>query len=146
LGEDVLRQAGSTTAILWIGINDIAAPDATAGKLISAYKEIIARMQGAGLRVLQGTVSPFKGFPGFAAAQEPRIEAVRQEVNEWIRTQSPADAILDFDRAVRDPANPDRLNPKYDDGEHLHLSPAGYKRIAETVRLRDLRLARCATR
>ena len=60
-------------------------------------------------------------------------EAARQEVNAWIRTSRQFDAVLDFDRAVRDPANPRQINPPYDVGDHLHLTPAGYRVIAAAV-------------
>jgi lysophospholipase L1-like esterase len=41
--------------------------------------------------------------------------------------------VLDFDRAVRDPAEPRRLRPIADTGDHLHLTPAGYRLLAEAV-------------
>jgi lysophospholipase L1-like esterase len=50
-----------------------------------------------------------------------------------IRTSHQFDAVLDFDRAVRDPANPRQINPAYDVGDHLHMNPAGYGGIASTV-------------
>lgn len=138
---DVLGQTGVTTVILWIGINDIAFL-ATPDQLVQGYETIIQQMQRFGLRVLQGTITPFKGFPELIGIFE-RLEPVRDAVNEWIRTQSPADGIIDFDLAVRDTVDPDRLNPSYDDGEHLHLSPAGYRRLAEIVPLEELALPRC---
>jgi len=144
LDPDVLRQAGVATVILWSGINDLSqSPRATPDELIAGYKKIIGRMHDKGLRVLQATLTPFKGYP-VTVAGEADEEARRQAVNAWIRTQSPADAVVDFDRAVRDPADPSRLHPIYDDGEHLHMSAAGYRRIADTVPLRELALPRCA--
>ena len=40
------------------------------------------------------------------------------------------------DAAVRDPANPLRLLPAYDSGDHLHPSDAGYASMAAAVDLR----------
>jgi lysophospholipase L1-like esterase len=60
-------------------------------------------------------------------------EAARQEVNAWIRTSHQFDAVLDFDRAVRDPANARQINPACDVGDHLHMNPAGYRRIAASL-------------
>jgi len=40
---------------------------------------------------------------------------------------------VDFDRAARDPANPRRLLPAYDTGDHLHLNPTGYQALADAV-------------
>lgn len=56
-------------------------------------------------------------------------------MNQWIRTQSPADAVVDFEAAVRDRANPDHLDARYDGGDGLHFNPAGYQRLAEAVDL-----------
>jgi len=67
----------------------------------------------------------------------------RQKLNQWIRSRGAFDAVFDFDRALRDPADPTRLLPVYDSGDHLHPSDAGYRRMADAVDLhvllRDLR-------
>ena len=53
----------------------------------------------------------------------------------WIRTPGNFDAVVDFDLAVQDPANPAALLAVYDTGDHLHLSPAGYERLADVIDL-----------
>jgi lysophospholipase L1-like esterase len=58
-------------------------------------------------------------------------EATRRAVNDWIRAGGGFDATLDFDWAVRDPADPGRLRPAV--GDHLHLNPAGYAALADAV-------------
>jgi len=40
---------------------------------------------------------------------------------------------------VRDPAGPRRLLPVADVGDHLHLTPTGYRMLAQAVPLRLLR-------
>jgi hypothetical protein len=45
--------------------------------------------------------------------------------------------VIDFDRALRDPAQPERLLPTYDSGGHLHPSPAGYRAMAAAIPLAD---------
>jgi lysophospholipase L1-like esterase len=60
-------------------------------------------------------------------------EAARQAVNQWIRTSHRFDAVIDFDQAVRDPANPRQILPAFDDGDHLHLNPDGYHALAGAV-------------
>ena len=50
---------------------------------------------------------------------------LRNEINEWIRSQSPADGVIDFDAAVRDPAHPNNIDPQYDGGDGLHFNAAG---------------------
>lgn len=145
LRTDVLRQRGVTTVILWLGINDLSqTPRATPAELIAGYERLIARLQRADLRVLQATLTPFKGFPPTAGSGEDQQETSRLAVNRWIRSHSTADAVVDFDRAIRDPDDPRRLAPRYDDGEHLHLTAAGYRRVARVVPLRALASPPCA--
>ena len=59
----------------------------------------------------------------------------RQAVNAFIRTSGMFDAVIDFDRSMRDPAHPDRLSPRYDSGDHLHPSEAGSRVLGEAVPL-----------
>jgi lysophospholipase L1-like esterase len=54
-------------------------------------------------------------------------------VNRWIRTSARFDAVLDFDKAVRDPQDPSKLRAEYDVGDHLHLNPTGYRALADAV-------------
>jgi lysophospholipase L1-like esterase len=60
-------------------------------------------------------------------------------VNEYIRTSHVFDAVIDFDAVVRDPADPRRINPAYDSGDHLHPSDTGYHAMADAIDLRVLR-------
>jgi lysophospholipase L1-like esterase len=56
-------------------------------------------------------------------------------VNQWIRTSGRFDGVIDFDAAIRDPANPLRMLPAYDSGDHLHPNDAGYQAMANAVNL-----------
>ena len=135
LDADVLSQAGVTTVILLEGINDLLmSPSATVEELLGGYRQLIDRVHSRGLRVLQGTLTPAGG----SAAALPDTEAKRQAINAWIREQSPADAVIDFDAAVRDPADPSRINPDYDGSDHLHLNLAGYQAMGNAVPLEQL--------
>lgn len=137
--RDVLGQAGARWLLIFGGINDIGgriearkkgAEYSSAAEIIAAYEQLIARARTAGLRVLGATVTPYEGA-GFYFS--PDGEADRQAVNRWIRTCGRFDAVVDFDAALRDPAQPSRLAPEYDSGDHLHPSMAGYQRLAESV-------------
>lgn len=135
LDADVLSQAGVTTVILLEGINDLAAPPTpTVEELEGGYRELIDRMHSRGLRVLLGTMTPVGGVDGFA----PDADAKRQAVNAWIREGSPADGVVDFDAAVRDPVDPSRINPVFDGGDHLHFDLAGYQAMGNAVPLEQL--------
>jgi hypothetical protein len=56
-------------------------------------------------------------------------------VNAWLRETDAFDAVLDFDAVIRDPAEPARMLPAYDSGDHLHPGDAGLAAIAGSVDL-----------
>jgi lysophospholipase L1-like esterase len=67
-----------------------------------------------------------------------RAEAVRDQVNHWIRTSGEFDAVADFAKVVADPADPEELNPAYNSGDFLHPNDAGYRKIAASINLNGL--------
>ncbi|TPG34996.1 SGNH/GDSL hydrolase family protein [Mycolicibacterium hodleri] len=140
LDADLLTQSGVTTVILLEGINDLLmSPNATVEQLTGGYRDVIERMHSLGLRVLQGTLTPAGG-----SSAPPGSDAVRQAVNSWIRTESPADGVVDFDAAVRDAGDPSRINPAYDGSDHLHFNLAGYQAMADAVPLELLTDRACS--
>ncbi len=142
LNADVLGQTGVTTVIWLEGINDLGQnPNATAAQLKAGWIRGIARMHAVHLRVLMGTLTPSGGAAG-AYGTGP-TNKIRQQLNAWIRSQSPANGYVDFDAAVRDPSDPSRINPAYDGGDHLHFDLAGYQTMANAVKLSLLRRVPC---
>jgi lysophospholipase L1-like esterase len=152
--RDVLSTPGIRALVLLQGVNDLgvsygkfAGPLAdlfktlavsdkvTAAAMIAGYRQIIARARARGLKVYVATIIPYGG--AFYYSEEG--EAVRQEINSWIRTSGEADAVLDFDAVMRDPAQPSRMKQAFHVGDFLHGSDAGYAAMAEAV---DLRLFR----
>ncbi|WP_394840950.1 SGNH/GDSL hydrolase family protein [Pendulispora brunnea] len=137
-GHDALEQPGVRTVILMEGINDIgndAGPNGgplTAQDLINGYKALIDQAHRAGVRILGGTMLPFKGAGYYNDARE----AIRQAANQWIRTGGAFDGVVDFDAATRDPSNPAALHPKYDCGDHLHPNRIGMQAMANAVDLK----------
>ncbi|WP_410665215.1 SGNH/GDSL hydrolase family protein [Amycolatopsis sp. lyj-84] len=137
LDRDVLAQSGARTAIVFEGINDIqqtphqADPD----KIISALKQIATRAHDRGLRVLGATITPWKGWGSYT----PQLEETRQAVNRFIRTSRLFDGHIDFDAVIRDPADPQRMKPEYDSGDHLHPGDKGFTAMANAVPLSRLR-------
>ena len=135
--RDVLLQTGATHVIVLEGINDISGaprPGVTAAALIAGHRQLIARARARGLTIFGATLTPFEGttIPGYWT---PEGEAIRRELNEWIRTSGEYDAVLDFDAATRDPARPTWFRPEYDCGDRLHPGDAGYEAMANAVDL-----------
>lgn len=144
--RDALNAPGARWIILLEGINNIGIPGAfglaaeqvSADDIIAGHRQLVARAHERGLKIYGATLTPFEGtiFPGYFTAEG---EAKRQAVNAWIRTSGEFDAVIDFDRAIRDPAHPARMLPTYDSGDHLHPNDAGYQAMADAI---DLRLFR----
>jgi lysophospholipase L1-like esterase len=142
--RDVLAQPGVRFVILLEGINDIgtltregpvdaAAHAVLVRRLTAGYAQIVARARQQGIKAIVATLPPFMGAKSYTP--DAANEADRQAVNAWIRAPGHADGVIDFDRAIRDPAQPDRLRPAYDSGDHLHPSPAGYKAMGMAIPL-----------
>lgn len=145
--RDVLAQPGVKTVILLLGINDIGWPGTafareqakpSVGSLISAYRQLIALAHAHNVRIVGATLTPFEG----ALSETPLDDyyhadkdALRQEVNRWIRSGGAFDAIVDFDALLRDPAYPSRLAARFDSGDHLHPGEQGNQAMAEGVDL-----------
>lgn len=140
--DDVLAPAGVTTLIILQGINDIQAPGVpsifgdnppaprlSSADVIAALTELTDRARAAGLRVVGGTLLPFRFLPLVI----PDGDTIRREVNEWIRIGGVFDAVIDFDAAVSDPEFPSSILRDYDSGDTLHPSDAGYQVMAEAA-------------
>ncbi len=135
LNRDVIAQPGVTDVIILEGINDIGyqEPDVTAQQIIQGLKQIAIRCHAHGLDIYAGTLTPTRGTGG--GYSSPTAEAKREMVNEFIRTGEYFDGVFDFDTAIQDPDQPDRILPKFDSGDHLHPSNAGYRKMAEIIDL-----------
>lgn len=140
LERDVYSEAGVKDVILLEGINDIGFSqlddsqtkphtNVSADQIIAGMKRIIQRTHEKGLKIYGGTLTPFKGVDYYSKAGEKKREAV----NDFIRNSGQFDGVIDFDAATRDPANPNRLLPVYDSGDHLHPNSKGYEAMANAI-------------
>ncbi|MFF8726123.1 SGNH/GDSL hydrolase family protein [Streptomyces sp. NPDC015171] len=131
LDADALDRAGVRALVVLEGINDIkGSPEASdAAAYADAYRTLVARAHARGIRVIGVTLTPYRGYSAWTAARE----TVRQRVNSLIRTGKIFDAVADADAVVRDPADPVRILPAYDPGDHLHFNDAGMAAVADTV-------------
>ncbi|HEY1792679.1 MAG TPA: SGNH/GDSL hydrolase family protein [Opitutaceae bacterium] len=137
--RDVLQVPGVRTLIIFEGINDIGSipgdakrgrPVTTAAEIVADLREMTSRAHARGIKVIGGTIAPYGGNEGYASEVG---EADRQAINAWIRIPGRFDGVIDFDAILRDPANPSRLLPAYDSGDHLHPSEAGYQAVARAI-------------
>jgi lysophospholipase L1-like esterase len=139
--RDALNKPGVRWVLLMSGTNDISAATmltrpqdkVTAQQIIEGMKKLIARAHARGIQVWGATLSPRAGTkpPFYSKIGETQ----RYEVNEWIRTSGAFDAVIDFEKALRDPARPDALRAEYDSGDHLHPNDAGFRAMADSIDL-----------
>lgn len=123
--RDVLSRSGVGTVVLLAGTNDLAR-DLGAQALTAELAGLVRAAQADGHRVALATVPP-------ASERTPAQQATRHAVNDWIRTSSPADLVVDADAVLRSPLDTETLRPAFDDGDGLHLSAAGQRALGEAV-------------
>ncbi len=133
---------GADTVIIQQGINDIIHPVGedknifrpmsdlpTAEEMIEGLKNYIAQARSFGYQVYVGTLLPMGGW----RTDAPFRQELRHAYNAFIRTTDLIDGYIDFDKALEDPDRPNYFLPEYDSGDHLHPSPAGYRRMAMEI-------------
>ncbi len=130
--RDVLALSNVSHMVLMEGINDIGMSSRanliSAGEITAGYRQVIARAHARGIKVIGATLTPYEG----AAYFTEEGEAVRQQVNAFIRNSGEFDGVIDFEKAIQDPANPQRIIPAFTE-DHLHPNNAGYKAMADAV-------------
>lgn len=144
--RDALGQSGVTHVIVLLGTNDIGRKGLvgkpgfvmppgempTTQLITTGLAQLIAQARDKGVKVLIGTVPPFKNTIYFTKD----TETMRGEVNRWIRERKDVDGVIDFDAVLRDPSHPQAMDPKYDSGDHLHPGKAGRAAMAAAVDVR----------
>jgi len=138
--RDVLGQNGVKYLIILEGINDIGhtmQPNApyqpvTAEQIIDGMKQMVEKAHAHGIKVVGATLTP----DGESKYYSELTEAMRAQVNAWIRARGSFDGVIDFDKATLDPDHPMKFLPRYDHGDHLHPNDAGYQAMADAIDLK----------
>jgi lysophospholipase L1-like esterase len=129
--SDILGQSGVKWVMVLEGVNDIGA-GAQASSLTGAFQTFIDKAHQKNLKIYGIPILPFAGNTDYDSTAH---QSVRTSVNDWIRAAGHFDASIPSDTAVGDTSNPPKLQSSYDSGDHLHLSPAGYQKIADGIDL-----------
>ena len=135
--RDILSQSNVRWLIILEGINDIGSAktqeeaDKIAAELIAAYDEMINKAHAKGILVYGATMLPFAG----SFYDTPYRQTARDTVNEWIRNSRQFDAVIDFDKIMRNPDDVKTILTDMHDGDFLHPNQAGYRRMGENVNL-----------
>ncbi|MEB3849086.1 SGNH/GDSL hydrolase family protein [Acinetobacter pittii] len=150
LKKEVFQYSGVKTLIVLVGINDISWPGTafapkqqipTFEALTQDYKRVVDEAHRQGIQVIGATLLPFSGaLPNTPLDNyyQPNKDELRQRINHWIRTSHTFDGVLDLEQGLKDPKHPDRLNPIYDSGDHLHPNDRGNQQMANLVDLKQL--------
>ncbi len=128
--RDVLGQSGVKYVIVFDGVNDMN-NGTSFDAMKNAYADLIKRAHDKGLVIYGATILPFGG------SDYASRESLRTQVNTYIRS-GVFDGVIDFDAAVKDPANPTKLLPAYaawSQQDWLHPGPAGYQKMGESIDL-----------
>lgn len=152
IDRDAFAVPGIDAVVLLIGTNDIAwpgspfAPDEapmTLERLQAGIAAIAAKARIHGVRLIVGTVPPFRGaLPGTpmeATYWSAAKDTLRSEFNDWLRKPDLIDGLVDFDAVLRDPDEPSRLRPSFDSGDRLHPGDVGNKAMAAAISLELLK-------
>ncbi|MFL9475089.1 SGNH/GDSL hydrolase family protein [Acinetobacter baumannii] len=147
LNSEIFQYSGVKTLIVLVGINDISWPGtAFAPKqqipsfeaLTEGYRRVVSEAHKHNIQVIGATLLPFSGaLPNTPLDNyyQPNKDQLRQRINHWMRTSHTFDGVLDLDEGLKDPKHPNRLNPIYDSGDHLHPNDRGNQHMAELVDL-----------
>lgn len=139
--EREIVQTGVDRVFLLHGINDLIHPGEknplcpmselpTAEEMIEqGYKKYIEIAHSHGIRIYLATILPCPRCMNDDGVREK----TRLAVNEWIRTQTLSDGVIDFEAAVWDPQDHQQIFAEYDSGDHLHPSLAGAQKMADSI-------------
>ena len=148
---DVLDQAGVTSVIVKLGVNDVihpqldskkgVAPYASFEQLTGDFTKLVELAHARGVKVYFTEITPWKGYTrnlfgimGDDITWTPEADALRVQLNEWMASDAcPADGVVFFPE-VADPADPAALMPGYTtDG--IHFTDAGAQVVADAIPL-----------
>lgn len=149
LDRDVLGTSGVTTVILMEGVNDIGSGQSTPEPVIEGYKQIAERLKKAGITIVAATLTPsMRPDQDFATSPlgtvygpmygSPETQAYGKRLNEFIRTTSIFDGVVDFEAATLDP----KTGVMYEEfvpnsnggpGDYLHPNRLGLQAMGNTI-------------
>ena len=128
--RDILAQHGVTDVVVFQGVNDIGGIKDDGAKTVrwlkKFYRLFAKKAHEKGMKVYGGTITPFKNSSYYNDVNERS----RKDVNQWIRTSHDFDGVIDFDKALADPSDPEAMRPEWQ-SDWLHPNADGYKRMGD---------------
>ncbi len=134
--------------IILEGVNDLMHPYVfrypdeivTAEELKEGLQQLVEMGKAHGSVVYTGTIMPFWATEEVMKEAEgiEEAEAVRQQVNQWIRSQNIADGVIDFDKAIRSEADEKYMRDETHIGDGLHPNTEGGSCMARLVPVEEI--------
>ncbi len=136
VARDIINTPGIDSVIVFYGTNDIAgATDGSkANDVIALYETLITQCHESGIKVNMSTLTPSKGAS--ADYYSETIAEIKSIINAWIKSDNcPADGYIDFEAAVADPNDPEKMQSSLVSvwGDWLHFNDNGYKTLGVTA-------------
>ena len=133
--RDLFGQEGVKYIILFEAVNDLGGSRngvETAKAIIEVYEKIINQAHQQGIRVFGATITPFKK----SFYENPTRLEGRNYLNQWIRTTTMLDGVIDFDAAVRNPDDPEVMQERFlFENDWLHFNALGYETMGNAIPL-----------
>ena len=133
--RDLFGQEGVKYIILFEAVNDLGGSRngvETAKAIIEVYEKIINQAHQKGIRVFGATITPFKK----SFYENPTRLEGRNYLNQWIRTTTMLDGVIDFDAAVRNPDDPEVMQERFlFENDWLHFNALGYETMGNAIPL-----------
>ena len=143
--RDMLEISGLDTVIFALGVNDVSyLNEKTAGQInATAFQKAVTTMvdelHRRGVRVCMQTITPRLGVARTMGKYDRNMEALRLQLNDWIRSAGIFDYVFDAEAVVRE-ERPDGIYyaEGLHKGDHLHPNAAGGQKLADAFDLRKL--------
>ena len=120
---------GATDCVVLLGSADLATVESA--ELVRGLGALYERLAPT-CAVWAGTLPPQQA----GGEDAERIERRRVEVNEWIRGRADVAGVVDFDEALRDPADPSRFAPGLGGEDGVHPTVEGQRLMGEAAAAR----------
>ena len=140
--RDVLEIPGLDTVIFALGVNDVSyLNEKTAGQInATAFQKAVTTMvdelHRRGVRVCMQTITPRLGVARTMGKFDRNMEALRLQLNDWIRSAGIFDTVFDAEAVVRE-ERPDGFYyaEGLHQGDHLHPNARGGRKLADAFDL-----------
>ncbi len=138
--HDLFEYNKPDLVVVALGINDLIHPGTavaqtefpTFEEMVEGYEYLLSVIREHESKAVIATITPFGNY-NIAVTEE--AEPMRVRLNDWIRTQTQFDYVLDIAEIVEDKEKPYRLAEPFKGDDNLHWDASGGQIIADKIDL-----------